>query len=138
MKKDDIEGIIVSPMSTVEFCSDQKFIDLLTDNEIKLFMMPEEFEWDGVSPLEHGNMLHQVDVEELLPRKQIMIDNDTIAQADFKVQSQKACFDRPSRNSSARHKAYDGRKMAKRGMSYDCDEYLLSEEHGTDFRKIPS
>ena len=81
MKKDDIEGIIVSPMSTVEFCADQKFIDLLTDNDIKLFMMPEEFEWDGVSPLEHGNMLHQVDVEELLPRKQIMIDNDTIAHA---------------------------------------------------------
>lgn len=79
MKRDDIEGIIVSPHSTVEFCADQHFIDLLTDNGIKLFMMPEEFEWDGVSPIEHGNMLHQVDVEELLPRKQIMIDTDAIA-----------------------------------------------------------
>ncbi|MDY5657208.1 MAG: polysaccharide biosynthesis protein [Prevotella sp.] len=78
MKRDDIEGIIVSPHSTVEFCADQHFIDLLTDNGIKLFMMPEEFEWDGVSPIEHGNMLHQVDVEELLPRKQIMIDTDAI------------------------------------------------------------
>ena len=79
MKRDDIEGIIVSPHSTVEFCADQHFIDLLTDNGIKLFMMPEEFEWDGVSPIEHGNMLPQVDVEELLPRKQIMIDTDAIA-----------------------------------------------------------
>ncbi|MGM9707211.1 MAG: UDP-N-acetylglucosamine 4,6-dehydratase family protein [Prevotella sp.] len=79
MKRDDIEGIIVSPPSTVEFCADQHFIDLLTDNGIKLFMMPEEFEWDGVSPIEHGNILHQVDVEELLPRKQIMIDTDAIA-----------------------------------------------------------
>ena len=79
MGKDNIEGIIVSPVSTVEFCADQKFIDLLTDNGIKLFMMPEEFEWDGISPIEHGNMLHQVDVEELLPRKQIMIDTDAIA-----------------------------------------------------------
>ena len=78
MKRDDIEGIIVSPHSTVEFCADQDFIDLLTDNGIKLFMMPEEFEWDGISPIEHGNMLHQVDVEELLPRKQIMIDTDAI------------------------------------------------------------
>lgn len=79
MKRDDIEGIIVSPHSTIEFCADQQFIDLLTDNGIKLFMMPEEFEWDGVSPIEHGNILHQVDVEELLPRKQIMIDTDAIA-----------------------------------------------------------
>lgn len=79
MKRDDIEGIIVSPYSTVDFCADQQFIDLLTDNGIKLFMMPEEFEWDGISPIEHGNMLHQVDVEELLPRKQIMIDTDAIA-----------------------------------------------------------
>lgn len=79
MKRDDIEGIIVSPVSTVDFCADQEFIDLLTDNGIKLFMMPEEFEWDGVSPIENGNMPHQVDVEELLPRKQIMIDIDAIA-----------------------------------------------------------
>ena len=79
MKRDDIEGIIVSPISTVDFCADQEFIDLLTDNGIKLFMMPEEFEWDGVSPITNGNMLHQVDVEELLPRKQIMVDTDAIA-----------------------------------------------------------
>ena len=79
MKRDDIEGIIVSPISTVDFCADQEFIDLLTDNGIKLFMMPEEFEWDGVSPITNGNMLHQVDVEELLPRKQIMVDTYAIA-----------------------------------------------------------
>ena len=78
MQRDDIEGIIVSPVSTVDFCSDQEFIDLLTDNGIRLFMMPEEFEWDGVSSIETSNMPHQVDVEELLPRKQIMIDIDTI------------------------------------------------------------
>ena len=78
MQRDDIEGIIVSPVSTVDFCSDQEFIDLLTDNGIRLFMMPEEFEWDGVSSIENSNMPHQVDVEELLPRKQIMIDIDTI------------------------------------------------------------
>lgn len=78
MQRDDIEGIIVSPVSTVDFCSDQEFIDLLTDNGIKLYMTPEEYEWDGISPIEHGNLLHQVDIEELLPRKQISIDIDTI------------------------------------------------------------
>ena len=79
MKRDDIEGIIVSPVSTIDFCADQDFIDLLTDNGIKLFMMPEEFEWDGVSPIGSANMPHQVVVEELLPRKQILIDMDAIA-----------------------------------------------------------
>ena len=78
MKKDNIEGVIVSPVSTIDFCADQKFIDLLTDNAIKMFMMPEEFEWDGVSPTGKGFMPHQVDVEELLPRKQIMIDTRAI------------------------------------------------------------
>ena len=79
MKRDDIEAIIVPPISTIDFCADQEFIDLLTDNGIKLFMMPEEFEWDGVSPIVNGNMLHPVDVEELLPRKQIMVDTQAIA-----------------------------------------------------------
>ena len=79
MKLDDVEGVIVSPLSTIDFCADQEFIDLLTDNGIKLFMMPEEFEWDGRSSLDNGNMLHPVDVEELLPRKQIMIDIEAIA-----------------------------------------------------------
>ena len=65
--------------SAIDFCADQEFIDLLTDNGIKLYMMPEEFEWDGVSPIVNGNMLHQVDVEELLPRKQIMVDTQAIA-----------------------------------------------------------
>ena len=79
MKRDDIDGVIVSPHSTVEFCADQEFIDILTDNGIKLFMMPEEFEWDGSSPIDHNKNLHEVSVEELLPRKQIMIDIDAIA-----------------------------------------------------------
>lgn len=36
MKRDDIDGVIVSPHSTVEFCADQEFIDILTDNGIKI------------------------------------------------------------------------------------------------------
>lgn len=79
MKRDDIEGVIVSPQLNVEFCADQRFIDLLTDNGMKMFMMTEEFEWDGVSPIDQNNVLHEVSVEELLPRKQIMIDIKAVA-----------------------------------------------------------
>ena len=79
MKYDDIEGIIVSPHATVEFCADQEFVNELTDNSIKLYMMPDEVEWDGISPLDQNMSLHEVDVEELLPRKQITIDMEAIA-----------------------------------------------------------
>ena len=79
MKYDDIEGVIVSPHATIEFCADQDFVNELTDNGIKLYMMPDEVEWDGVSPLDHNITLHEVDVEELLPRKQITIDMEAIA-----------------------------------------------------------
>ena len=80
MKHDDIEGIIVSPHATVEFCADQEFVSELTDNGIKLYMMPDEVEWDGMSPFDQNMALHEVDVEELLPRKQITIDMEAIAE----------------------------------------------------------
>ena len=79
MKHDDISGIIVSPHAAVDFCADQQFINKLTDNGIKLFMMHEETEWDGVSPVDHTKTIHEVEVEDLLPRKQITIDIEAIA-----------------------------------------------------------
>ena len=52
-------------------------IDALLDADIRIMMMNSEEEWDGKSPLTH-NQLHEVDIEDLLPREKIEVDMEAI------------------------------------------------------------
>ena len=74
----NIKGLMVSPLITEELRNNQRLINDLTESGIKIYMMPEAREWDGTSEIDHSQLLHKVDIEDLLPREQINVDMEAI------------------------------------------------------------
>ena len=74
MKNVDASILMVSPLQTTHFREQEKLINDLIAADIKIMMMPfSEEEWDGKSELRY-NQLHEVDIEDLLPRDKIDVD----------------------------------------------------------------
>ena len=72
-----ISVILVSPLMTEKFTKRTSLVDGLVNDGVKIMMMPPAEEWDGKSDLSH-RQLHEVDIEELLPREKIEVDMDAI------------------------------------------------------------
>ena len=72
-----VKMLLVSPLKEEKLRSNDKFIDELIAAGIKILMMGGGKEWDGKSQLNH-NQLHEVSVEDLLPRDKIEVDMDAI------------------------------------------------------------
>ena len=77
IKRKQISMILVSPLMTEKFTKRTSLIDGLINDGVKIMMMPPAEEWDGKSDLSH-RLLHEVDIEELLPREKIEVDMDAI------------------------------------------------------------
>lgn len=77
MKQKQVEAVLVSPFQTDRFTKRTTLIDQLLQAKIKILMMPAAEEWDGKSNLSHYQ-LHEVDIEDLLPRDKIEVDMDAI------------------------------------------------------------
>ena len=77
IKEKQISMILVSPLMTEKFTKRTSLIDGLINAGVKIMMMPPAEEWDGKSDLSH-RQLHEVDIEELLPREKIEVDMDAI------------------------------------------------------------
>ena len=77
IKEKQISVILVSPLMTEKFTKRTSLIDGLVNAGVKIMMMPPAEEWDGKSDLSH-RQLHEVDIEELLPREKIEVDMDAI------------------------------------------------------------
>ena len=77
IKEKQISVILVSPLMTEKFTKRTSLIDGLVNDGVKIMMMPPAEEWDGKSDLSH-RQLHEVDIEELLPREKIEVDIDAI------------------------------------------------------------
>lgn len=77
IKEKQISVILVSPLMTENFTKRTSLIDGLVNDGVKIMMMPPAEEWDGKSDLSH-RQLHEVDIEELLPREKIEVDMDAI------------------------------------------------------------
>ena len=77
VKEKQISMILVSPLMTEKFTKRISLIDGLVNDGVKIMMMPPAEEWDGKSDLSH-RQLHEVDIEELLPREKIEVDMDAI------------------------------------------------------------
>lgn len=77
MRKLHVQALLVSPLQTEHFTHDTKFIDGLIAAKIKIMMMPPAEEWDGKSTISH-TLLHEVDIEVLLPRDKIEVDMEAI------------------------------------------------------------
>ena len=77
MHKLNVKTLFVSPLVTEKFLEKQDMIDKLTAEGIKIMMMPKALSWDGKSNLRH-QMMHGVDIEDLLPRDKIEVDMKAI------------------------------------------------------------
>ena len=75
----DANVIFVSPLRVENFRDNQKLVEELTSNGIKIMMMPEAEKWDGKSVLSH-ELLKEVDIEDLLPRDKIKVDLNAIGE----------------------------------------------------------
>lgn len=77
IKEKQISVMLVSPLMTEKFTKRTSLIDGLVNDGVKIMMMPPAEEWNGKSDLSH-RQLHEVDIEELLPREKIEVDMDAI------------------------------------------------------------
>ena len=74
MKEQNARILMVSPLQTVHFREQDALINSLVDAGIKIMMLPASAkEWDGKSELRYSQ-LHEVDIEDLLPRDKIEVD----------------------------------------------------------------
>ena len=77
MLQNKVKVLLVSPLQTERFTHRTSLINALIAAKIKIMMMPPAEEWDGKSPLSH-TQLHEVDIEDLLPRDKIEVDMNAI------------------------------------------------------------
>lgn len=77
MIDNDVKGLMVSPLLTNQFRKNERLINELTEAGIRIYMMPEAQEWDGKEDVTQ-QMLHKVDIEDLLPREEIDVDMEAI------------------------------------------------------------
>lgn len=74
----NIKAVMVSPLVSNKFRKNEQLINELIKAGIKIYMTSEAKEWDGTSEFDHRQMLHKVDIEDLLPREQIEVDMEAI------------------------------------------------------------
>ena len=77
IREKQISVILVSPLMTEKFTKRTSLIDGLINEGVKIMMMQYAEEWAGKGTLSH-RQLHEVDIEELLPREKIEVDMEAI------------------------------------------------------------
>ena len=89
IRENHIEGIIVSPFRTNEFRNQQELQDMLIENGVKIFMAQNAQEWVNIESAEYTDKpedapalenvhLHEVSLEDLLPRAEIVCDMESV------------------------------------------------------------
>ncbi len=77
MLEEDAKAIFVSPLSSEKFRENQELVNQFIKNGIKMLMMRNAENWNGQDPLSH-EQLHEVDIEDLLPRDKVQVDMNAI------------------------------------------------------------
>lgn len=78
MRQKGATVLMVSPLKTESLRNNQQMIDSLAEAGIKIMVYSSQ-EWDGKSDLRH-TQLKEIDIEDLLPRNQIEVNLDAIAE----------------------------------------------------------
>ena len=73
MKSLGVSSLLVSPIQTDKFREKQDLINDLLEAGIKIWIVPDAEEWDGKTQLNHS-AIHEVDIEDLLPRDAIDVN----------------------------------------------------------------
>ena len=79
MKKKNATMLFVSPLCSESFRENEALVNSLMKAGIKMMMLPVAETWDGKSSLQHSQM-HEVDIEDLLPRDKIEVDLKAIGE----------------------------------------------------------
>lgn len=77
MKRRSVQTLLVSPLKNETIRNNTEMVNRLTENGIKIFMVPTAQEWDGKSEISH-TQLKEVEIEDLLPRDKIEVDMEAI------------------------------------------------------------
>ena len=77
MKRMHANTLLVSPLKAERFMNNEAMSGRLLDAGIKIFTMGKVEQWDGQSDLS-AQHLHEVEIEDLLPRDEIQIDLDAV------------------------------------------------------------
>ena len=77
LKDEGVRVLLVSPLKTERFRANNEMIDEFIAADIRIMMMSNGEEWDGKSALTH-EQLHEVEIDDLLPREKIEVDMDAI------------------------------------------------------------
>lgn len=77
MKEMKVRVLLVSPLKSEFFRNNTEMVDEFVQAGIKIMMMPAALEWDGKSDMTYQH-LHEVELEDLLPRDKIEVDMDAI------------------------------------------------------------
>lgn len=75
--KEGVKILLVSPLKSEFFRNNLAMVDSITKVGIKIMMMSAAEEWDDKSELTY-HQLHEVEIEDLLPREKIEVDMDAI------------------------------------------------------------
>ena len=78
LKEKGVKVLLVSPLKNDVFRDNQQMVDEFLSAGIKVMMMPQAEEWDGREGTLSHNRLHEVAIEDLLPREKIEVDMDAI------------------------------------------------------------
>ncbi len=79
MEEQHARILFVSPLCSAEFRNNEKLVQSLIHNGVRIMMMPAVEKWDGKSRLNH-TQLRDVEIEDLLPRDQIKVDLQKIGE----------------------------------------------------------
>ena len=77
LKENGVKGVLVSPLKTELLRKNQTMVDELIRTGLKIFITPAAEEWDGKSNLSF-TLLHEIEIEDLLPRDKIEVDMEAI------------------------------------------------------------
>lgn len=79
LKEMKVRTLLVSPLKSEKFRNNPEMVNEFIEAGIKVMMMPAAQEWDGKSDLSF-QQLHEVEIEDLLPRDKIEVDMDAIGE----------------------------------------------------------
>ena len=78
LKTKGVKVLLVSPLKNDIFRDNQQMVDEFLSAGIKVMVMPQVEEWDGREFTLSHSRLHEVAIEDLLPREKIEVDMDDI------------------------------------------------------------
>ncbi|MCR4921924.1 MAG: polysaccharide biosynthesis protein [Bacteroidaceae bacterium] len=79
MKARRATAILISPLKTERFMANEKMADMLMEAGIRIYTPNFAQRWDGKSDIS-TSQLREVEIEDLLPREEIQVDLDAVAE----------------------------------------------------------